>query len=329
MRDEIHGIAEGFNPVTVRTEGGNITYTPKELADYIFKSRMGYDFSEREKVLNRLSNIPGHKYMSMTDLTTYSELYRQISKFTKDIKEDTDEQLNIDLAEKDPRYLPRLTDITFADDKGGIARNRWQGYALQALSPFNEDLASMKGGSSEISKSQIKTAKEWLTGTSDKGKVHYKKFSYGDSKYLVLMKGTETIKIPLTPELASQMPLQDPNEMSNEYQKVFSTQFSFGGTTNPTGKYADSYFGKYDMPNIDELDVRADFDWDESDNTAQYVTLRLNTPMGVIPLQIKKSMPREAAMREFLQQITDEQVKQLYLRDNRISEDWKEVIKNL
>lgn len=329
MREEIHGIAEGFNPVTVRTEGGNIIYTPQELADYIFKSRMGYDFSEKEKVLKRLSNTPGHKYMSMTDLTTYSELYRQISKFTKDIKEDTDEQLNIDLAEKDPRYLPRLTDITFADDKGGIARNRWEDYALHALSPFNKDLASMKGGSSEISKSQIKTAREWLTGTSDKGQVHYKKFSYGDSKYLVLEKGTETIKIPLTPELASQMPLQDPNEMSSEYQKVFSTQFAFEGTTNPTGKYADSYFGKYDMPSIEELDVRADFDWDENDNTAQYVTLRLNTPIGVIPLQIKKPMPREAAMREFLQQLTDEQVKQIYLRDNRIPEDWKEVIKNL
>lgn len=329
MREEIHGIAEGFNPVTVRMGDENITYTPQELADYIFKSQMGYDFSEREKVLDRLSKTQGSKYMSMGDLTTYAELNRQIAKFTKDITKDTDEDLNMDLAKKDIRYAPRLTDITFGEDKGGIARNRWENYALNALMIFDKELTGMKGGSSEISKSEIKTANEWLTGTSDKGKVHYKKFSYGDSRYLVLKKGDKTIKIPLSPELASQMPLQDPNEMSSEYEEVFSLQESSGGSTNPKGKYASSYFGKYDIPNVKDLDVRADFDWDEKDNTLQYVTLRLNTPMGVIPLQIKKSMPREAAMREFLQQLTDEQVKQLYLYDSRIPEDWKEVIKNL
>ena len=87
-------------------------------------------------------------------------------------------------------------------------------------------------------------------------------------------------------------------------------------------------FGRSNMPQSG-LDVKADLDWNKTNNAKQYITLRLNTSNGVVPLQLEDNpMPRDKAM-FFIGQLTKNQIKQLYLNNPLISDKNKEAIKNL
>jgi len=286
----------------------------------------------------------GQYRISSKDATTFNRIFKKTSSELSKLEKEFAGQVDQNIMQRDGTYVPRLVAITFAEDKGGIARNTWQSYASQALLNFDKDIAGMKGGSEWISKGDVAKARKWME--ESKNDIIYKKLDYGNQKVLVMVKGNETITIPLTPQLAAQIPLDDPRTPSPEYQIIERAQNIYNGSTNASNvdrdasledKYRKAFFwpdGQY-MPNIDRLNVKVDLTQDMTIDGMQYLNLLLKTELGVLPLKIdKKSDGRSAGLSRdqalnFIHDLTDDYVKQLYLESNKVPENWKEVIRNL
>lgn len=328
-----------LKPIGIKTASGNvITITPKEISDFL----------QKEKDISSISSYEGQGWYPETynkPLSSKEKLiedavkkglipkstvdtYRNINGGRANTIKKIDDKVNEELLKKSGSYLPRLTTITFGSGEGNIARRTWEGIASSVLASYDEDLSGMAGGSSKMSKNDAATIKDWLGG-KDKEDIIYKKLTQGRNTYLVLSKGGEEKMIPLEAYQARQLPLADPNEPTEADKVLYDTQMMFNGNTNPTGKFEDSFFSRAYLPRIKKLDVKADLKWDALNNAQQYVTINLKTKRGTLPLSLDDfPMSRKEAI-NFIQSLTDEEVKQLFLRDSRIPDTWKEEIKPL
>jgi hypothetical protein len=133
--------------------------------------------------------------------------------------------------------------------------------------------------------------------------------------------------VPLSKNEVSQLP-RTSGDVSSEYAQLVEAQNVLKGTTNPTGDYADGFFNRSRMPNV-TLDVKADLNWNETNTEKQYINLMLNTPIGVLPLQLDDFPMSRTNAAGFIENLTNEKVKQLYLQDPNVPQQWKDVIKTL
>lgn len=127
----------------------------------------------------------------------------------------------------------------------------------------------------------------------------------------------------------NQLPITDPNEPTPAYKKLYSTQNMFNGNTNPTGKFEDAYFNRPYIPNVKNLDVKADIRWDKSNSAQQYITIRLKTPNRTMDLSLDDNPTSREQAVGFIQNLNDAKVKQLFMNDSRIPDSWKMEIKDL
>jgi hypothetical protein len=322
-----------FAPVSMRDANGRtIVFSPQEVANFAekrvnkpgkyiegaaFVADVTYNapLTAREKLLSKLNVNNG-------TFNNFSKIVSKVSDYKRTSGNKKDEQIQAKLLERAGKYIPRLVPITFSSEGGDAARRGWEGIAGSVLTRFED-----KGGDEKLSKSDIALGKKWLS-SEGKGNINYKKLTQGDKTYLILNKDGDEITIPLESREAIQLPINDPNEPSQEYKDVTEAQYLGDGNTNPTGKYKDSYFGRSQMPNTG-LDIKGDLSWNKSNSAKQYIQLKLNTTNGVVPLQLDNNpMSRQDAM-SFLRQLTKEQVKQLYLNNPSVSDGDKQAIKNL
>lgn len=243
--------------------------------------------------------------------------------------DDIEDAMNEEIMKLTSQYIPRVTTIAFGSGEGNIARRTWEGIVTSVLMKYDKDVSGQAGGSEELRKKDVSQVREWIGG-KEKDDIIYKKLTQGDKTFLLLVKGTEEKLIPLNPEEAAQLPISDPNQPSSLYMDIAQTQAAFDGTTNPTGKFENSYFGRSYFVNT-SFNVRADLVSDKSNSSKQYIQLKLATPIGVLPLLIEKPVTRDQAI-AFTSGLTNEKIKQLYLENPSnldLPTDWKNVIKNL
>jgi hypothetical protein len=321
-RVQVYEKVKNIKPITIEDANGNsITYTSKELADYAIKESISkVPFNKKEQALQNFRKR-GNLIAGITD-TKLKNAFSDIRRAVTPIESAKQKAIATEIAKRSGTYIPRITTINFSSADGNIARSRWESIADATLSRFQG-----KGGDEKLSKEDVELGKSWIS-SEGKGNIVYKKLTQGGKTYLVMNKEGKEITIPLEVKEARQLPLSDPNEPSEEYKEVVDAQYMFNGSTNPTGNYKDGMFGRSRMPKAG-LDVKADLDWNRSNTAKQYVTLRLNTSEGVIPLQLEDNpMSRDNAM-SFIGQLTKNQIKQLYLNSPLISDKKKQAIKNL
>ena len=325
----------GMKGLALRDASGKtVNFSASEIANFILARKMttvssggaggsgggavsfSYDrpLTEKEKLLT--------KGLSGESSTNWSKIYEKVAAPSENIRKNKEEKMASKILDRAGNYVPRVSTITFSSEGGDIARRSWEGISDAVLSRYADE-----GGAKELSKADIQKGKLWVSAEG-REKIIYKKLVQGDKTYIVLAKGGEEITIPLEASEARQLPLSDPNEPNQQYKDVVKAQYLGGGNTNPTGRYQDSYFGRSQMPNT-QLDIKADLSWNKSNNSKQYIQLKLNTTNGVIPLQLDNSpMDRDRAI-SFLNQLTKQQVKQLYLNSPLINDADKQAIKNL
>ena len=326
---------KGLKGIVLKDKSGrDINFTPEEIVKFISKEAstqtsvptyggLGYgtsqtrytrDLTEKEKLLT--AGLNGD------NVESWSRIYSTVKPMFKNVSSKKEDAVQSEILKRNGNYVPRITTITFSSEGGDVARRGWENITDAVLSRY-----SGEGGAKELSKSDITKGKEWVSGDG-REKIIYKKLVQGDKTYVVLSKGGEEITIPLERSEARQLPITDPNEPNEAYKDVVNAQYLGDGNTNPTGRYRDSYFGKPQMPNAG-LDIKADLSWNKSNTAKQYIQLKLNTPSGIIPLQLDNNpLSREQAI-PFLQQLTKSQIKQLYLNSPLINKRYKEIIKNL
>jgi hypothetical protein len=82
------------------------------------------------------------------------------------------------------------------------------------------------------------------------------------------------------------------------------------------------------MPNV-KMNSRADMKHSLGAPEKQYITLRSKLPDGTVyPLQLDQPVDATAGM-NFIGNLTDEKIKQLYLQSPKISEEIKKIIRTM
>jgi hypothetical protein len=232
------------------------------------------------------------------------------------------------ISERTIQYIPRELPIIFGTGEGNIARSTWENISSSLLRKVvDSSLSGMEGGYEGLSASEAREALQWFD-SSDKSNLQYKKLEQGDQTYLVVVKGLQEVVIPLDPREAQQLPIIDKDSPSPQLRRLMEAQAMGGRNTNPTGSFENSYFQGQYMPRVN-MNVRADMKQSLGSPEKQYLTLRLKLPDGTIyPLQPDQAVDATEGM-NFIGNLTDEKVKQLYLQSPKISEEVKRIIRNM
>lgn len=324
---------------------GNVTFSQKEIVDYLNKEKyqanvsgtgggapgkVSVDLSKltsKERILYNWrqtgsSTSPDGQVISST-LRKYNDVVNK----NRNIVNKINERVYNELLDKTGAYIPMISDIVVTDKDGAMSRDRYENIAMSSLLKFDSDIAGVSGGAERLSKNEVKEAREWLAG-KDKKNIQFKRLVQGDTTYLVLVKGSEEKFIPLTPEEASQI-ATSPNEPSYIQKQVTIAQHLGGGNTNVTGTPAGSMFQRNNFSNLRTLSATADLQWNQSNRSKNYININLKLPSGYKNLQLDNNPMDVRQAIQFINTATDEDLMELYLKDPRVPESWKEEIRKL
>lgn len=238
--------------------------------------------------------------------------------------------LNKKLLEKTGVYTPYLTQIKTGKTESGdgqtAAKTNLDHLALMKVKEYEGGNLGIKGGAEMFKEEDIAAAREMLAGENRKD-IMYQKLVQGDRTFLVMSDGTKEATIPIEDTELGFLPI-DPNEPSASYKELYQTQAFNNGSTNPKRAPDMSYFQRYALPNT-KLDVRADLEWDMGDTSRNYPVLMLNLgDNNWIDITVPKGLPRDSAVK-LIKELTDSEIKQLFLANETVSKEDKEIIKNL
>ena len=246
--------------------------------------------------------------------------------------EEYDQQYNAlldkKISDKTIQYIPREVPIIFGSGEGNIARSTWENISTSLLRKIvDSSLSGMEGGYEGLSASKAEEVLGWFD-SSDKSNLQYKKLEQGDQTSLIILKGSEEVIIPLDPQEAQQLPIIDKDSPSPQLRRLMEAQSMGGRNTNPTGSFENAYFQGQYMPRVN-MNVRADMKQEFGNPQKQYITIRSKLPDGTVyPLQLDQPVDATEGM-NFIGNLTDEKIKQLYLQSPKVSEEVKRIIRNM
>jgi hypothetical protein len=328
---------EEIGPLSIKVGNRELNFTPYEVAQYLTKvketttgERMsgtgltGYGETTTE-ILSPLTVREKLMYDNKNLLRSYLTPYKEAG---KNYNNQYDSLVEKKISEKTIQYIPRELPIIISSAEGNVARNTWENISTSLLRKISESsLSGMEGGYEGLSASEAREALAWFE-SSDKSNLQYKKLEQGDQTYLIVLKGTEEVVIPLDPREASQLPIIDPDSPSPQLRRLMEAQAMGGRDTNPTGSFENSYFQSAYMPRV-RMNARADMKQAFGTPEKQYMTLRLKLPNGTVyPLQLDQPVDATEGM-NFIGNLTDEKIKQLYLQSPKVSEEVKRIIRTL
>ena len=325
---ELQELSQEIKPVTI----DGVTFSSQEIRNYLNKMKSVSKTSVESGI-----TVVRTEYEPIGQLSQKEELLRKrrydvarenieyvstVNKYQDVINKAIESQM----AKDNGVFIPTLNPIILSTEQGNVARNRMENLTSGFLQRYSGDILSgMKGGDEKLSKENVQKALGWL-GESDKSVLQYGLVTQGNSYYITVRKGTDEVVVPINASDLSKLPVKTNITQTTAYQSLIKQQSKFNGNTNPTGDFKNSYFDRVDIPNV-TYNVRADLTQQYGDPNRQYVTLRVMTPKGVIPYQYPESLDAVGAM-SFISKLTDQDVKQLYLRSN-IHPEWKKLIEDL
>jgi hypothetical protein len=306
--------AAKIDPVTIKTAGGEVTFTPQEIANYLskVKSTTGV-VADPQAGIRLQSDAAVTSNLTQKERILHENRGSKLSKI-EDVYESTLDEL---LLQAGGQWVPREVPIIFGSGEGNIARSTWENITTSVLRKATESsLSGMRGGYPGLSADDAEEALSWFAADG-KNDIQYKKLEQGDSTSLIIIKGNEEFVIPLTVEEAAMLPIRDTGAMNSQERKLVEAQQMGGRSTNASGKFENSYFNRLSMPKVN-LNVRADMKHDVSNPGANYITLRLKLPDGMVyPLDVPTPVGRMAGI-NFIGNLTDEKIEQLYLQSPNV-----------
>jgi hypothetical protein len=340
--------------MNVTTTGGQrLHYTPKELMDFTKKYSQELDRVTQNRIITG-PNTSSSDLVSMMDFSKmnsrerilansfYKEgpssvknrlgSYQQAYSKYKDKLKQFDDEVNAEMGRRGGEYLPQYTVVNTATPE---ANETYKNIVNVALSRYDFENRGVKGGTSQMSVDDAKALSAKIH-SEDAGKLTYGFLNYGGEKSIVVNDGTKKYIVPVSGKLAAKVPiLQQQSQTVDVAQNIGSIQSANGNySTNPTGNFEDSYFSKSELPNVRSLNIGADLKTSYyvegmSPSGTQYIDMNLNLGGGnIVPLRVPGKFDASTAT-QFMNQVNDKQVKELYLADPNISKEVKQLIKNL
>ena len=337
LKNQYNTQLEDIGALTVTIKGREMNFTPFEIAQYLSKvqetvtggqmSGTGATGGQKieTKILSPLTEREKLIYDNKGMLRGYLDTYKRAG---SNYNNQYNSLVEKKISDKTIQYIPREVPIIFGTGEGNIARNTWENISTSVLRKVVESsLSGMEGGYEGLSASRAREALLWFD-SSDKSNLQYKKLEQGDQTSLIILKGDEEIVIPLDPREAQQLPIIDKDSPSPQLRRLMEAQAMGGRNTNPSGSFENSYFQGQFMPRV-KINARADMKQAFGTPEKQYITLRSKLPDGTVyPLQLDEAVDATAGM-NFIGNLTDEKVKQLYLQSPKISEEVKRIIRTM
>jgi Ca2+-binding EF-hand superfamily protein len=337
LKNQYNTQLEDIGALTVTIKGREMNFTPFEIAQYLSKvqetvtggqmSGTGATGGQKieTKILSPLTEREKLIYDNKGMLRGYLDTYKRAG---SNYNNQYNSLVEKKISDKTIQYVPRELPIIFGSGEGNIARNTWENISTSLLRKVVESsLSGMEGGYEGLSASRAREALLWFD-SSDKSNLQYKKLEQGDQTSLIILKGDEEIIIPLDPREAQQLPIIDRDSPSPQLRRLMEAQAMGGRNTNPSGSFENSYFQGQFMPRV-KINARADMKQAFGTPEKQYITIRSKLPDGTVyPLQLDEAVDATAGM-NFIGNLTDEKVKQLYLQSPKISEEVKRIIRTM
>ena len=349
---EINNLVSNSPGVIVHMNGTPVPFTNKELYDYSSKlqkanlaSASGYGSQPDTKI----GGIPDINFSGFTkkeiDLYNYLQTpstyenadeksvalntlgkYADISNYGLQFEEDVRKKLTANLASKNGAYIPQVSVLPADDEK---SRRHIEDVVGLALNQFN-DPNGTPGASEELSSGDIKNLQKLIaTKSPDRDALQYRKVTQGDKTFIAVQHGSTENLIPLTNDLAAQLP-KALNEPSYEDKRLKTRYELNDGYTNPEDDPKKSYFKTSDFPNVKQLSVAADLSQDKSSPGFNYVTLRLKCPSypsGWVHVKLSDNPMDLSNVRSNVLSLTDDQIKEYFMKYG--PKDAKDKIKKL
>ena len=339
----------GWNGMNVKTNNGQtVYYTPKELMEFAKKYSTELDRATRQQistttgpntnvkpVLDLSKMLPKERILAnsmmkgvgnnaVTNrlnsyLSTYSKYKTNLERF--------DAEVNREMGNSMGQYLPQYTAVNTATPE---ANETYKNIVGIALSRYDFENMGVKGGTSQMSSDDAKALNEKIH-SQDAGKLTYGFLNYGGEKSIVVDDGTKKYIVPISDKLAAQVPaLQKQSRTVDVAQNIGTIQAANRNfSTNPTGNFEDSFLPKNKLPNVRSMNVGVDLKTTYTPSSTQYIDINLKLSNGeIIPKRVPGEFDASTAM-DFLNQMNDKQIKELYLSDPTISNEVKQRIKNL
>ncbi len=279
-----------------------------------FDSKLDAKLTNKEKLLNQsLQQYPDVKGV----LNQYTS-----SGITEDYKntlEDQQNEIDKELLLRGGTYIPAFSPIEITTDE---AKKEWDSKALGILERFTRD----ESGSIGLTSKEREKAQNWLTGETKKD-IQYGVITQNGEDVLVMRHGEDKVDIPLTSIESLGLPIST-QRPSSEESKLTTSLTMGNGETNPSGDPMDAQFQRFSMPNISKLNVVADASSDKTVPGKTYLELKLK--IGGDWVASKSNIPiTKGDLIKVVNELTDEQVKKIYLQDPTVSREVKEKIASL
>jgi hypothetical protein len=244
----------------------------------------------------------------ISKVNSFGDLISQNAKYDRDV----DNRMNGLLAKRIGKFAPTLENL---DTPKPAVRSALEGIVGSVLLRYDSGIAGMTaGGDVFMSPADRDKAKGWMAGEG-KADVQYKTVRMGDDRYIMMMKGAESVLVKMTAKEASHPTLQ--SGIDTYGQEILEKQTAFHGSTNPTGKIEDAQYGVNFFTNINKYRVVADLKSNPQNPAANYITLQVKLSNGWQPIQLDASVDASRA-RAFLSTLTDADIEKA-LRSKGIS----------
>lgn len=325
-------------------KAGEIVYSKKELFDFLQKAKyeggsargvsakkaiLHNGYTEKEKRLFRLLDEENKNLTGTPTIQNALNKFRPLQLEYSEFSEQKEEKVKDLLLERTKQFLPMLQSITVSEKEGASSRARYEGLAMNLLMNYNsEGFAGITGGTDKMSPDQVATYRDWLKESPDKKTIQYKKLIQGDQTFLVMVKGNEEAVIPVPSYLTGQLP-QSPNSPSDSYRKILYAIDLGNGNTNAAGNVNNSFYQRYDFPQIKNVNVTADLKKVRGEENKVLINLNLKLDSGWKNIQLDDYPMSINNVETFVNKLSDAEVKQLYLQSPDVPQAWKEEIQKL
>lgn len=327
--------------------GKEIKLTSKEVANFVSKyqdisssivtsggSTMGTtggpvkvdlsNLTDKEKDIYTMLSSPNVNAQASNTIRAVINRHKPyVEQYRTDLKEQN-KLLRANLLEKTGKYIPKVQALIVSDKDGAQSRERLETLANLALTTYTGLAGSQPGGTAELSTDQAKTAKDWLA-SEGKGSIMFSKLTQGNKKFLVMQKGSQEIVIPLTPNLAVQLP-KSATDMSSTEEDIREIQQHFDGNTNPSNDPKKSYFQPKTFSNVRKISVTGDLQKDQT-SALNFLNLNIKLPSGWKNLQLDDVPLDIVNAQSEISRFTDSDILDIYLRNDNVPQSWKDEIR--
>ena len=234
-------------------------------------------------------------------LRSFNDIYQKNNEFDKEF----DQQVENKLIARTGKFTPTVEALDASNPRN---RQKYENAVGNILLRYAPGYGGLPGGDQFLSNSDAIKAQGWFAGEG-KGDIQYKRVTQSGNDYILMMKGSESVMIKMTPEEAAQSAIA--SSVDRFGQNIFDKQKLFGGSTNATGKVEDAQFPRNSFKNIRKYAVVADLKNDPTAPYQNYINLKVKINGSWQPLQLDRHAMSAVEANGIIANMTDQELEQL------------------